>query len=70
MKEAILVEGEASQINTLRWEDYTQTAVAGRIGISVPTLHYWETGTQYPSKLDYWHDWARAVGMRFEANVK
>jgi hypothetical protein len=27
LQEAILVEGEASQTNTLRWEDYTQTAM-------------------------------------------
>ena len=27
LNETILVEGEASQTNTLRWEDYTQTAV-------------------------------------------
>ncbi|CAN5914516.1 hypothetical protein BH11GEM1_BH11GEM1_00080 [soil metagenome] len=27
LREAVLVEGEASQVNTLRWEDYTQTAV-------------------------------------------
>jgi len=27
MKETILVEGEASQTNSLRWEDYTQTAI-------------------------------------------
>lgn len=27
LKETILVQGEASQTNTLRWEDYTQTAV-------------------------------------------
>ena len=27
LREAILVEGEAAQTNTLRWEDYTQTAV-------------------------------------------
>ncbi|MCH7564138.1 MAG: hypothetical protein IH968_09965 [Gemmatimonadetes bacterium] len=27
LREAVLVEGEASQTNTLRWEDYTQTAV-------------------------------------------
>ncbi|MEP6731949.1 MAG: hypothetical protein ABJE10_14980 [bacterium] len=27
LHEATLVEGEASQTNTLRWEDYTQTAV-------------------------------------------
>jgi hypothetical protein len=27
MQETILVEGEASQINNLRWEDYVQTAV-------------------------------------------
>ena len=26
-KEAVLAEGEASQTNTLRWEDYTQTAI-------------------------------------------
>ena len=26
-KEAVLVNGEASQTNTLRWEDYTQTAI-------------------------------------------
>jgi hypothetical protein len=25
--EAVLVDGAASQTNTLRWEDYTQTAV-------------------------------------------
>jgi hypothetical protein len=25
--EAVLVEGEAAQTNTLRWEDYTQTAI-------------------------------------------
>jgi len=27
LKETILVKGEASQTNTLRWEDYTQTAI-------------------------------------------
>jgi hypothetical protein len=27
LDEAILVEGEAAQTNTLRWEDYTQTAI-------------------------------------------
>jgi hypothetical protein len=27
LRESVLVEGEASQTNTLRWEDYTQTAV-------------------------------------------
>ena len=27
LNETILVEGEASQTTTLRWEDYTQTAV-------------------------------------------
>jgi hypothetical protein len=27
LREAILVEGEAAQTNTLRWEDYTQTAM-------------------------------------------
>ena len=27
LRETILVEGEAAQTNTLRWEDYTQTAV-------------------------------------------
>jgi hypothetical protein len=27
MKETILVEGEASQINNLRWDDYVQTAI-------------------------------------------
>jgi hypothetical protein len=27
LRESILVEGEASQTNTLRWEDYTQTAI-------------------------------------------
>jgi hypothetical protein len=27
LDEVILVKGEASQINTLRWEDYTQTAI-------------------------------------------
>ncbi|MBT8395485.1 MAG: hypothetical protein KJN92_00905, partial [Gemmatimonadetes bacterium] len=27
LQEAILVDGEGSQTNTLRWEDYTQTAI-------------------------------------------
>jgi hypothetical protein len=27
LKEAILIEGESAQTNTLRWEDYTQTAM-------------------------------------------
>jgi len=27
LREAVLVEGAASQVNTLRWEDYTQTAM-------------------------------------------
>jgi hypothetical protein len=27
LKEAVLAEGEASQANTLRWQDYTQTAI-------------------------------------------
>ena len=26
-REAVLVEGEAAQTNTLRWEDYSQTAM-------------------------------------------
>ena len=27
LREAVLVEGEAAQTNTMRWEDYTQTAI-------------------------------------------
>jgi hypothetical protein len=27
LREAVLVEGEAAQQNTMRWEDYTQTAM-------------------------------------------
>ena len=27
LREAVLVEGEAAQTSTMRWEDYTQTAV-------------------------------------------
>ncbi len=27
LRETVLVEGEGSQTNTLRWEDYTQTAI-------------------------------------------
>jgi hypothetical protein len=27
LREVVLAEGQASQVNTLRWEDYTQTAV-------------------------------------------
>ena len=27
LREAVLVEGEAAQTNTIRWEDYTQTAI-------------------------------------------
>ncbi|HXV65480.1 MAG TPA: hypothetical protein VEK15_32590, partial [Vicinamibacteria bacterium] len=27
LREAVLVEGEGSQTNTLRWQDYTQTAI-------------------------------------------
>jgi hypothetical protein len=27
LREAVLVDGEESQTNTLRWEDYTQTAI-------------------------------------------
>jgi hypothetical protein len=27
MKEVVLAEGEASQTNTMRWQDYTQTAI-------------------------------------------
>jgi hypothetical protein len=27
LQEAVLVEGEAAQANTMRWEDYTQTAI-------------------------------------------
>ena len=27
LREAVLVEGEAAQVNTMRWEDYTQTAI-------------------------------------------
>jgi len=27
LRETVLVEGEASQRNTLRWEDYSQTAI-------------------------------------------
>jgi hypothetical protein len=30
MREAVLVDGEASQTSTLRWEDYTQTAIDPR----------------------------------------
>ena len=27
LRETVLVEGEASQTNTMRWEDYSQTAI-------------------------------------------
>jgi hypothetical protein len=27
LREAVLAEGEAAQTNTLRWEDYSQTAI-------------------------------------------
>jgi len=27
LRETVLVEGEAAQTTTLRWEDYTQTAI-------------------------------------------
>ena len=27
LREAVLVEGEAAQTSTMRWEDYTQTAI-------------------------------------------
>jgi hypothetical protein len=27
LKEVVLIEGQAAQTNTLRWEDYTQTAI-------------------------------------------
>ncbi len=27
LREAVLIEGEAAQTTTLRWEDYTQTAI-------------------------------------------
>ena len=30
LRETVLVEGEAAQTNTLRWEDYTQTAMDPR----------------------------------------
>jgi hypothetical protein len=42
--ETVLVEGEASQENTLRWEDYTQTAVD-----PVDDCTIWYVGDYYKS---------------------
>ncbi len=41
LREAVLVEGEDAQTNTMRWEDYTQTAIdpttTARSGTSATT---------------------------------
>ena len=49
MKEAVLVEGEASQTNTMRWMDYAQTAVD-----PVDDCTIWYVGDYLKEEADYY----------------
>ena len=53
LKETVLVEGAASQTNTLRWEDYTQTAVDPSDDCTVWYVgdYYKKDATNYSSKI-------------------
>jgi hypothetical protein len=47
IREAILVEGEAAQTNTLRWEDYSQTAIDPSDDCTI-----WYVGDYYKKDAD------------------
>ena len=53
LHETVLVEGEASQLNTLRWEDYSQTAIDPNDDCTVWYVgDYLKTGaTNYSTKI-------------------
>ncbi|MDC6366703.1 MULTISPECIES: hypothetical protein [Flavobacteriaceae] len=53
MKEVILVNGEASQTNTLRWEDYTQTAIDPSDDMTIWYVgdYFKENGDNYSTKI-------------------
>ena len=53
LKETVLVEGAASQTNTLRWEDYTQTAVDPSDDCTVWYVgdYYKKDATNYSSRI-------------------
>ncbi len=53
LRETVLVEGEASQTNTLRWEDYSQTAVDPSDDCTIWYVgdYYKQGATNYSSKI-------------------
>jgi hypothetical protein len=53
LRETILVEGEASQTNTLRWEDYSQTAVDPSDDCTIWYVgdYYKKGATNYSTKI-------------------
>jgi hypothetical protein len=53
LRETILVEGEAAQANTLRWEDYTQAAIDPTDDCTIWYVgdYYKKDGTNYSTKI-------------------
>jgi hypothetical protein len=53
LREAILVEGEAAQTNTLRWEDYSQTAVDPSDDCTIWYVgdYYKQAATNYSTRI-------------------
>ena len=53
LKETVLIEGAASQTNTLRWEDYTQTAVDPSDDCTIWYVgdYYKKDATNYSSRI-------------------
>jgi hypothetical protein len=53
LQEAVLAEGGASQTNTLRWEDYSQTAVDPRDDCTIWYVgdYFRKDGTSYSSRI-------------------
>ncbi len=53
LRETVLVEGEAAQTNTLRWEDYTQTAMDPRDDCTIWYVgdYFKKDATSYSTKI-------------------
>jgi DNA-binding transcriptional regulator YiaG len=59
------------RIDLMREKDqYTQAAVAERLGVSGPTVWNWENGMSCPQDFDTWRRWAAVLGVRFTVEIE
>lgn len=46
-------------------QNFSQTAVARKIGITAACLNRWENGNSSPKSWNYWKKWTDALNMDF-----